>query len=278
MALADAGLVLGVRAAELAGRAVEAGARLGVRGRGFAVAAGFPRGFPTDLPEPQNDPERVREMADEILSRPEYRDPGKSLYERARDWLAEQIAELLENIGFGSSGAGSVVGWIVVLVLGALVAGLAYWLIRSVIGDGWRLRRGDEGDPVILAVDEHRTPDEWLSEAERHEAEGRWREGLLHRYRSLATRLVELEVIPAAIGRTAGEYIGDVVERLPAGAGPFRAATDLFESAWYGGVDTGPEGRDRFVGLAQTVLAVAADRPRRAAAPAGEPATEEAPV
>jgi len=274
MALADAGLLLGLRAAELADRAVGVAARLG--------AAGFP-GFPGDLPEPQNDPGRVREMADDILARPEYREPGKSIFERVRDWIGERLADLLENIGFGSSGAGSVVGWIALLVLGAVVAGLAYWLIRSVLGDGWGRGKGDEGDPVILSVDEHRTPDEWLAEAERHEAEGRWRDGLLCRYRSLATRLVELEVIPEAVGRTAGEYVGDVATRLPAGAGPFRAATDLFESAWYGGVDTGSEGRDRFVGLAQTVLASAADRPRRATGAPGpeaeaEPVSEEAPV
>jgi hypothetical protein len=248
MALADTGLLLGLRAAELAG----------------AVVRRAP-GFPGDLPDPQNDPERVRELADEILSRPEYRDPSDSVIQRVRDAIAEFFADLLEGIGFGSSGGGSVLGWVVMAVLTAVVAGLVFWLVRSLVGDGWGSRRskGGEGDPVILAVDEHRTPDEWLAEAERHEGEGHWREGLLCRYRSLATRLVELEVIPEAVGRTAGEYVGDVAARLPAGAGPFRAATDLFESAWYGGVDTGSEGRDRFVGLAGTVLGHATYRKAR---------------
>jgi hypothetical protein len=263
MALADAGLLLGLRAAELAGAVA-------------GVVARRAPGFPGDLPDPQNDPERVREMADEILSRPEYRDPSESVIQRVRDAIAEFFADLLEGIGFGSSGGGSVLGWVVMVVLTALVAGLVFWLVRSLVGDGWG-RRGKDGesDPVILAVDEHRTPDEWLAEAERHEGEGRWREGLLCRYRSLATRLVELEVIPEAVGRTAGEYVGDVAARLPAGAGPFRAATDLFESAWYGGVDTGSEGRDRFVGLAGTVLGHAADRKASTRAVTTEPPVSE---
>ena len=256
MALADAGLVLSLRAAELVGR-------LGPLGplRSFASF-----GFPGDLPQPENDPDRVREMADDILSRPEYRDPDKSILSRIRDKIGEFLGRILSDIGFGSSGAASVLAWVVMFVLGAIVAGLVYWLVRELVGGGWGGRgTGDEGDPVILAVDEHRTPSEWLAEAERHEAGGRWREGLLCRYRSLATRLVELEVIAEAMGRTAGEYVGDVAERLPAGAAPFRAATELFESAWYGGVDSGSEGRDRFVGLAESVLATATARADRAA-------------
>lgn len=261
MALADAALVVGLRAGELAGRVASLGP--------FGQFGPF-----RDLPEPQNDPERVRELADDILARPEYRD-SRTIYERIQDWITDRINDVLESIGFGSSGAGSVLAWIVMLLLAAVVAGLVYWLVRSFFGGAGGGRRGDEGDPVILAVDEHRSPDEWLSEAERHEAGGRWREGLLCRYRSLATRLVELEVIPEAVGRTAGEYVGDVAERLPAGAGPFRAATDLFESTWYGGVDRGPEGRDRFVGLASTVVATAGDRTVRVGAPGGPTAEGE---
>jgi hypothetical protein len=241
MAWADAGLAVALRVGELAGR-------LGVPG----VA-----GFPGDLPQPENDPQRVRELADEILSRPEYRE-SKTFFDRIQEAIENFLAELLQGIGLGSSGASSVLAWVVMLGLGAVVAGLAYWLVRSFLDKGWGSGgQGAEGDPVILAVDEHRSPDEWRSEAERHEAEGRWREGILCRYRSLVTRLAELEVIAEAVGRTAGEYVGDVAERLPVADGSFRAVTDLFESSWYGGVDRGPEGRDSFVGLAATVLDMA---------------------
>lgn len=254
-ALPDAGLAVALRVGELAGR-------LGL--------PGFP-GSPRDLPPSENDPQRVRELADDILSRPEYRE-SRTILDRVQEAIEDFLTRLLEGIGLGSSGASSVLAWVVMLGLGAVVAGLAYWLVRSFLGEGWGSgAQGQEGDPVILAVDEHRSPDEWRTEAERHEADGRWREGILCRYRSLATRLVELEVIPQAVGRTAGEYVGDVAELLPAADGPFRAATELFESSWYGGVDRGPEGRDQFVGLAATVLGIAgaARVPERVAGGAG---------
>jgi hypothetical protein len=256
MALPDAGLVAALRVAELVGR------------------WGGPGPF-RDLPEPENDPGRVREMADDILSRPEYREPRKSIVERIQDAIGNALEDILRNVGFGSSGAASGLAWVVMVLLGALVAALVFWLVKRIIDDGWGRggRSGAEGDPVILAVDEHRTPAEWLAEAERHEAEGRWREGLLCRYRSLVTRLADLGIIPEAVGRTAGEYVGDVAERHPAGAEGFRTATGLFETAWYGGVDTGSEGRDRFVGVAEAVLASAdgagsADKARSAGASA----------
>jgi hypothetical protein len=255
MALADLGLAVALRAGELLGR--------------FGLP-GLPRVL-GDLPDPQNDPGEVRRKADDILSRPEYREPPKTLLQRIQDAIGDFLGDLLSKVGFGSSGAASVLAWVVLAVLAAVVGLLVFWLVRAIVGDDWGSGRGagGEGDPVILAVDEHRTPDEWLAEAERHEAEGRWREGLLCRYRSLVTRLVELEVIPEAVGRTAGEYVGDVAERHPAGAGDFRAATELFESAWYGGVDTGSEGRDRFVGLADAVLASAASARVEPPAPVG---------
>jgi hypothetical protein len=164
---------------------------------------------------------------------------------------------LLADVGIGSAGAASWLAW---LVLGVLVAGivaLAVWLVLQVSGQGWGSGRpkNAEGDPIILDVDEHRSAGEWLSEAERHESEGRWREGLLCRYRSLVSELVERKVIPDAVGRTAGEYLGDVRQRHPADAGTFAAATELFEDSWYGGAETGPTERDLFVGLAGQVLA-----------------------
>ncbi|HEV7758674.1 MAG TPA: DUF4129 domain-containing protein [Acidimicrobiales bacterium] len=253
MALPDAGLVAALRAAELVGR-----------WGGLGPFGG--------LPEPENDPGRVREMADDILSRPEYREPRKTIVERIQEAIGNFLEDILRNVGFGSSGAASGLAWVVMFVLGAVVAGLVFWLVRRIMDDGWGRggRSGGEGDPVILAVDEHRTPGEWLAEAERHEAEGRWREGLLCRYRSLVTRLADLGIIPEAVGRTAGEYVGDVAERHPAGADGFRTATGLFETAWYGGVDRGSEGRDRFVDVAEAVLASAGNAGAGAGADSAE--------
>jgi hypothetical protein len=226
-----------------------------------------------DLPEPQNDPAKVRRMADEILARRQYRQPPESFVHRIQQAISDFLGRLLGNIGLGSAGAASWIAWIVLALFVAAIAGLTAYLISRVWGNGWGGGSGgDEGDPVILAVDEHRTPDEWLAQAERHEAAGRWSEGLLCRYRSLVTRLVDLDVIAAAVGRTAGEYVQDVNERHPAGAGSFAAATELFEAAWYGGAATGPDERDRFAGLAGAVVASVTDARRRSRGAEAEPA------
>jgi hypothetical protein len=227
-----------------------------------------------DLPDPQNDPAKVRRMADQILARRQYRQPPESFVHRIQQAISDFLERLLGNIGLGSAGAASWIAWIVLALFVAAIVGLTAYLISRVWGDGWGggSGRGDDGDPVILAVDEHRTPDEWLAQAERHEAAGRWSEGLLCRYRSLVTRLVDLEVIAAAVGRTAGEYVQDVNQNHPAGAGSFAAATELFEAAWYGGAATGPDERDRFAGLAGAVVASATDARRSSRGAGAEPA------
>lgn len=209
--------------------------------------------FLDDLPVPQNDPGSVREKADEILSRPEYREPPDTIWERVSDFVSEQIGRLLSAIGFGGGGVGTLVAWLVLAALIAAVAALVFWAVQA--GEwGQNRGQGGEGEPVIVSTEAHRSARDWLNEAQRHEAEGRWSEGLLCRYRALVTELVDQGVIPELAGRTSGEYVRDVRQHAPAVAAPFAAATELFEAAWYGGATTGPDERDRFVGLAVQVL------------------------
>ena len=79
-----------------------------------ALAAAF-----GDLPAPTRDPERVRKAVREVLARPEFRPPERSLLQRAYDWLLEQVGRLLAELG--ASGAGGIVG-LAVLVLALLGA------------------------------------------------------------------------------------------------------------------------------------------------------------
>lgn len=209
--------------------------------------------FLDDLPVPREDPGTVREKADDILSRPEYREPSETLWDRINEAVSDAMTELLRFVGLGSGGVAPVVAWLLLAVLIGAVAALVVWAVSSGRwGEGRRTR--DEGQPVIVATDAYRTARDWLSDAEKHEAEGRWSEGLLCRYRSLVVALVEREVIPEQAGRTAGEFVRDVKQHHASGAAPFAAATELFEAAWYGGATTGPDERDRFVALTEQVL------------------------
>jgi hypothetical protein len=205
-----------------------------------------------ELPEPEHDPAEVRDLADEIMSRPEYREPPESLLERIGDWVGDRLGDALSGLSLG----GTLPQFVAWLILALLVGVVMFLLARSLSAGSWgrSSRRADRDAAVILSTDEHRSAADWLAEAARHEAEDRWAEGLLCRYRALVTQLVAREVIPELAGRTAGEYVQDVTARRPDVASTFAAATDLFEAAWYGGADTGPAERDRFATLAETTL------------------------
>lgn len=215
--------------------------------------------LPQQLPEPEHEPGTVNDLADEIMSRPEYREPPESLIERVGNWVGDRLAEAMSGLSLGGA-LPSFVAWI---VLTLLLAGVAYLVARSVRAGSWSRspRPHREDAAVILSTDEHRSPSDWSKQAVAHETEGRWREGLLCRYRSLVTELVARGVLAEVVGRTAGEYVQDVNTGWPELAPPFVAATDLFEAAWYGGRETGPAERDQFAALAErTLSASTADR------------------
>ncbi|MGH2815769.1 MAG: hypothetical protein ACRDLC_11500, partial [Actinomycetota bacterium] len=66
-----------------------------------AVGGGQERG---GLRVPVRDPDQVREVTREVLSRPEFRAPERSSMERVIDWVLEVIGRLLAALG--GSGAG----------------------------------------------------------------------------------------------------------------------------------------------------------------------------
>jgi uncharacterized protein DUF4129 len=206
-----------------------------------------------DLPEPEHDPDEVRRRADEILSRRRYQwdDESRNPIDRLAEWISEQLSKITGSFGGGGT-LPTWVGWLVLALLVLLIAFIVFRLRAN-------LRRNPRapGTPEAVVVAEGDDGVDWAAEADRHEAAGRWRDALRCRYRVLVGELAEREVIPDLVGRTAGEYVRDVGRTCPPATPAFRAATDLFEAAWYGGADTGRAERDRFVQLADEVLAVA---------------------
>lgn len=214
-----------------------------------------------DPPPLEHDPQQVRELAHEILERDEFQPPERSLLERTVGWLQD----LLDG-GDGSSsdgaearpgaGGSSPVG-VVLLVLAVVAVGyLAYHLLRR----PRRRRDDDDADPEI-ELEPHRGPRQWLADAERAEAEGRWKDGIRCRFRALVEQLVEDRVVPEVAGRTSGELRADVRAVAPTAAAAFAEAADLFDRAWYGDLPTGAEEARRFAVAADTTLAEVARRP-----------------
>jgi hypothetical protein len=190
-------------------------------------------------------PEVIRDRADEILSRPEF-ERHKSLLERVLDWIGDQLSRFSLGVGGGPGFAGDLIG--LVLLAGAVV--LVVVLIRSIR----RVPRRSEVEPE-LSVDEaaRRSASDWRTDAERFEAEQRWREAMRARYRELVRMLVDERVLADVPGRTTGEYERELAEAWPAAADSFGELTVLFEDVWYGGRPATAEQHQRFRALVADV-------------------------
>jgi hypothetical protein len=206
-----------------------------VLARTHALLAGLP---PAEVPVEEAD-----RRADEILSRPEFDEPSKSIFESVSDWVRERIAEFLSNLSGG--GAGSVFTWV---VLGLFVVVIVVVIVRVA-----RTAQRDPGIVPVLAKEQRRRAADWRAEAERLEQQGDWRGALRARYRYLVTALVEREVLRDIPGRTTGEYRREVADRAPGVSGEFAGASELFERAWYGNAATGPDEARRFDELSEQV-------------------------
>ena len=196
-----------------------------------------------ELPVPTRDPQQVREVVREVLARPEFRPPERSLVERAYDWVLEVIGRLLGAIA--RSGAGGIVG----LVLLALVlAGVGVLVAR--------FSRGltPSAEVAAVPVGRRRSAADWRADAEAQERAGAWREAVRSRYRALVADLAAHGLVEEVPGRTAGEYRREVGRAVPAAAADFAGATELFEVAWYGRSDTGAREAAHLRDLSDRVL------------------------
>ena len=186
----------------------------------------------------------MREAAHRILARPEFDEERRSLLERARDAVMRWLEGLFDDLAGGSGG--QLVGWAVVILLTAAAVLFAV-----------RLTRGVRRDPRIVTgrpAPPRRTGAAWRSEAEEHEAAGRWRSALRCRYRALVADLAARGLVEEVPGRTAGEYRRQVDRAVPEVAPAFAGATTLFEGAWYGGRPTDADDAARFRALEARVL------------------------
>ena len=194
-------------------------------------------------------PEETRQLADEIVSRPEFHIPEPTIQERATQGIERYVGELLTSVFDG--GGGTIIG---LLVLAALI-GLIVWLVL-------RVGRTVQVDARVrgVTVDEvHRqAPAAWRQEAERLEAAGEWKEGLRARYRALVGDLVAEDLLVDVAGRTTGELRADLRASAPDRSASFGAATELFELAWYADRPTGPDQSARFQALAAEASGVRA--------------------
>lgn len=200
---------------------------------------------PDQLAPPERSGKEIGRHVDEILSRPEFQEPPKSLYDRVVELINELIGDVLGQVIGGARG--SVIGLVLV---GVLIATLIAVWVRFVPTMSRDARaRGREID-----VDRVQPARDWVAQAEAAAATGNWREALRCRYRALIARLAERGVIEEVPGRTAGEYRRELHRAFPSAAPHFNRATELFELAWYGGRSADSDDHAAFVEVAGRVI------------------------
>jgi hypothetical protein len=201
---------------------------------------------PEELPPPAASPDDIRRAADEIMARAEFRQPPQSLYERAQEWLADRLDDLIRALFEG--GRSSIFAWLAIAVIVGVIAFLVYRIVSS-------MARNPDAEADLSVVTERRRPaTDWEREAETHAAAGRWRDALRCRYRALVARLATMGAVDEVPGRTAGEYRVELRRTRPDAAPAFGSATDLFERAWYGHRPMGADEEAAFRDLANEVV------------------------
>lgn len=200
----------------------------------------------TGLPDPEPSADQARRAADEILARPEYQEPPKSLLEKVTEWFGKQLEKLFSSFTGGSGGG---FAWVIL----ALLVGAAIFLLSRVRGGVFRRRRVEREPLFETAVEARRSPIEWLAEADRLEAVGDWKAGLRARYRALVGGLIAEQILRDIPGRTTGEYRVEMRRVAVPVAVAFAEASDLFERAWYGDEPTGPVESRQFRKLAARI-------------------------
>jgi hypothetical protein len=184
-----------------------------------------------DLPVPTVDAEQARTVVERILAQPEYAGVEPTLWQRVVASVERAIGELW--LLLAGTGGGTVLGYAVLALVGVALLVLL-----------WRLTRSLRREAVVehpLAEDIGRSPDDWLAEAEAHEAAGRWQDAVRCHYRAAIAGLAARGRVEEVPGRTAGEYLAAVRRDLPEAAPAFARATAAFEEAWYGAGAVGPE-------------------------------------
>jgi len=195
------------------------------------------------------DPEDARRTADEILSRPEFREQAPDLLERVLDRLFSGLQ------GFAGSvfSAGSL--WIGYLILGVAVA-LAVWFLWRHLPRSGPVSAGRRVN-VERETLARRSRAEWLSKAARAEAEQAWDEAVHARYHAMTSGLAETEELPADESATSGEHLrafSAAADSHPARVVEFEQATDRYEHIWFGGEQALADDVDAMVGADRKVL------------------------
>jgi hypothetical protein len=184
------------------------------------------------------------------------------LMERLNAALEEFFASLLDT---RAAGTGARVAFLVLSGVAALgILALVYTVVRRWLRSTAPRPRAVAGvalaDGPVVEAAEGLPPDAARYAAEAA-AEGRYRDAVRALFGGAARTLVARGVVAHARTRTNAELLADARAARPAIHAPLRALCGVFEPAWYGHGDPGPEGYDIARARFEEVLALADGRP-----------------
>ncbi|GAB4276703.1 MAG: hypothetical protein Kow0056_07420 [Coriobacteriia bacterium] len=190
-------------------------------------------------------PREDREALEGLVTPPS---PQQELMAELMRRILAWLGELLAGLDFSGAEGGALIVNAVLLLLAAVVLGLALWLVVRIV----RFRRGRaeksgeeyslEGPVVEAARD---LPEDAVALAERLAERGEYREAVRALFGDAARRLVRHGVVRQTKTVTNGELVRIVASQASALVAPIRALAVEFDTAWYGHIDPGREGFER---------------------------------
>lgn len=232
------------------------------------AAPGMPLGRGPQVPvNPEVDPDRSRDHAEDILDGDEYQEPSRadrSVPDRVREWIADRIPDI--DIG-GDGRSSSAARLFAYALIGVVLVGTVAVIVRVLVHTRGT-RESDEDTDSDVEVLPLRSSSEWEDEAARCRAAGDHRAEVRAWFRATTSALADRGLLPTTPGRTARELGRDVEERAPAASPLFGELGVLFEAVWYGGATAGADDGDRAADLSRRTLAAAPRRARTTASDA----------
>lgn len=169
--------------------------------------------------------DELNRRADEILARPEFLPPSRTLMERILDWIGDQISDV---IGTEVPG-GSLIGW---LLLGAILTALVVLVVRVAPR---RLRVASQSKAAVSVLDGGTPRADWLAAAADAQASGDWAEAVRCWYRASVAGLGEKGMVSRSPGAPNSELRQDLATAQSAVGARFDPAATRFEEIYYGG-------------------------------------------
>jgi hypothetical protein len=170
--------------------------------------------------------EQGQEWAREELAKPEYARSRPGLFQRAVDWVWDQLDRIAQATGLG---AGQLLT--VILVVGVVVVVVIVLVRRNV-----RLSVATQTRSGAVLGDSTATGAEHRRRAAAALAEGRLDEAVRESMRAIARRLDERALLDPRPGRTADEIASAAGRLFPDLAGSLRVGAQTFDDVTYGAV------------------------------------------